>query len=76
MLRTEKYKYIWNLTDVDELYDMEEDPYELHNLIYREEYRDVLRELRHSLYRELEKCSDRLLRGSAATVQLLNGNKL
>lgn len=76
MIRTENYKYIWNLTDVDELYDMKKDPYELHNMIHKKEYADILKELRISLYHALEKCGDRLLNSTGAKVQLLNGNKL
>jgi arylsulfatase A-like enzyme len=32
--------------DQDQLYDLEEDPYELNNLAYLEEYRDVLEEMK------------------------------
>jgi arylsulfatase A-like enzyme len=34
-VRTDRYKYIhyYDLTDMDEFYDLQEDPYELHNLI-------------------------------------------
>ena len=32
-IKTDKWKYIWNLTDIDELYDLENDPGELVNLI-------------------------------------------
>lgn len=76
MIRTKRYKYIWNLTDVDELYDLEQDPYELKNRIHDGAYEDILKQLRHLLYEELERCGDRLLKGTGAVVQLLYGNKL
>ncbi len=39
---TKRYKYIWNDRDMDELYDLDEDPYELNNLIYKSEYSEIL----------------------------------
>ncbi len=34
MIRDKRMKYVWNLTDTDELYDLESDPWELNNLVY------------------------------------------
>ena len=34
MVADTRYKYIWNNGDEDELYDLETDPYEMHNLIH------------------------------------------
>ncbi len=77
MIRSASYKYIWNMTDVDELYDMEKDPYELTNQVHNPEYTDILKEMRLQLYRELEKNEDRLLlRSTPATVHLLQNKKL
>ena len=42
MLVTERYKYIWNDRDMDELYDLYLDPFELHNLIYDSRYSGIL----------------------------------
>lgn len=75
MIRNIRYKYIWNLTDVDEFYDLEADPYELKNRIYAPEHKDVLSEMRKQLYEDLKKCEDRIVsRGMER--QLLMGCKL
>ncbi len=34
-IRTDRYKYVWNLQEVDELYDIQEDPIEMKNLSVR-----------------------------------------
>lgn len=76
MIRNAEYKYIWNLTDVDEFYDMKKDPGELKNEIYNPEYAEVIAQMRKDLYEELKKCEDRLLRSPAAPRQLLEGKKI
>ena len=76
MLRNAHYKYIWNLTDVDEFYDLKRDPYELCNEIHNPSYKDVIASMRKQLYAELEKCDDALVNDIGAVVQLLNGNKI
>lgn len=53
MIRDERYKYVWAPTDVDELYDLQNDPYELKNQIGNPEYSEVLTRLRKDLYHEL-----------------------
>ncbi len=58
MIRNEKYKYVWNPTDMDELYDMENDPYELENLSGKEEYQELLKQLRLDLLNELDAVDD------------------
>ena len=51
MIRNRRWKYIWNTTDMDELYDLKEkDPHELCNMIDRKEYMPVIEELRKRLY--------------------------
>lgn len=75
MIRNKRYKYIWNLTDVDEFYDLEADPYELHNAIYDPEYKDIIAEMRKQLYADLEKCEDRIIKNGTHN-QLLLGRKL
>ncbi|MFQ6131769.1 MAG: sulfatase-like hydrolase/transferase [Armatimonadota bacterium] len=44
MVRTERYKLVYNGSDVDELYDLERDPHELHNRIDDPDYRQVREE--------------------------------
>ncbi len=46
---TDRYKYIWNDNDMDELYDLKEDPFELKNLINNKEYKDVLNDMKGRL---------------------------
>jgi len=49
MLRTEGWKYVWNTTDVDELYDLNADPDELVNRIYDPELQPTVNAFRHRL---------------------------
>jgi arylsulfatase A-like enzyme len=72
MIRTADYKYIWNLTDVDEFYVMGDDPHELHNAIDRPQYQETIRELRKSLCAELEAVGDRSV-NQFTRRQLLDG---
>jgi len=50
-IRSTRYKYIQysDLENMDELYDLEEDPYELNNIIQRPDYQIVLEELKLKL---------------------------
>lgn len=64
MIRDKKWKYIWNTTDVDELYNLEEDPGELLNLVKDEKNSGLLVELRRRLYEELVKDGDGLVCGN------------
>ena len=75
MIRTEHTKYVWNLTDVDELYDLDADPAELHNLIHDPAYAPILAELRKRLYESLLERKDPIARQEAAKYQLLQGKK-
>ena len=76
MVRCAEYKYIWKLTDVDELYDLKKDPHELKNEVHNPEYADVLKMLRLQLVEELKACDDPLSGGAAERFQLINGDKL
>ena len=58
MLRNHRWKYIWNPTDTDELYDMEQDPYELHNLAHAPACQELLKQMRLDLLEELRKFDD------------------
>ncbi len=77
MLRTHEWKYIWNLTDVDELYDMQNDPWELDNRIYDPAVKDILAQLRLKLHGLLKaEDPDIIKTGGWIERQLLEGVKL
>jgi N-acetylglucosamine-6-sulfatase len=56
-LRTQRYKFIQyhGIWDIDELYDMQSDPLEEHNLIFSEDHQDQITKLRADLHAILEK---------------------
>ena len=55
-LRTERYKFVrvHGLWDIDELYDLEEDPLESRNLIFSREHQRIAAELRARMWKVLE----------------------
>jgi len=46
---TNRYKYVFNHKDMDELYDLKNDPYELNNLIYEDEFDGLLDDMKRRL---------------------------
>lgn len=72
MLRTEQWKYIWNTTDIDELYDLEQDPYELTNRIDDPVCKELLIEFRARLYERLIAEGDGLVQNEWMRNQLLH----
>lgn len=76
MIRTAEWKYIWNTTDKDELYDMLRDTGELHNAIDIPENKPVVAELRKKLYEQLMSVDDGLVQNHWLRDQLLMGTKL
>jgi arylsulfatase A-like enzyme len=56
-IRSDKYKYIaYNgIWDINELYDIEKDPYEMNNLIRNKDFDKIGLQLRNELYDWLEK---------------------
>ena len=58
MLRTARHKLIINPPDVNELYDLQEDPHELVNQIDNPAYAAVRRDLMRRLYRQLRARGD------------------
>lgn len=76
MIRTREWKYIWNTTDVDELYDMVRDPAELVNKIYDPGCSGALSSLRRRLYEILLAEGDGLVATDWTKRQLLSGCKL
>ncbi|CAG7617628.1 sulfatase-like hydrolase/transferase [Paenibacillus allorhizosphaerae] len=76
MIRTKDWKYIWNTTDVDELYDLAQDPGELNNRITDPAAADTVKQLRTALYLQLIQDGDGLAANHWMKDQLLLGNKL
>ncbi|ULL15968.1 DUF4976 domain-containing protein [Paenibacillus sp. H1-7] len=72
MLRTKRWKYIWNTTDIDELYDMEQDPYELLNRIDDPSCKELVKQYRIWLYETLEAEGDGLVQNEWMRNQLLH----
>jgi arylsulfatase A-like enzyme len=61
MVTDNHFKYTWNQGDMDELYDLKNDPYELKNLIGLPEYQTDQNRLRDRLYRWMVETDDGLL---------------
>ncbi|OBZ12661.1 sulfatase-like hydrolase/transferase [Bacillus sp. FJAT-26390] len=76
MIRIANWKYIWNLTDVDELYDMTGDPGELKNLSGQADQAELLAALRRRLYEQLTLDGDAIVANEWTRRQLLQGAKL
>jgi len=55
-LRTDRYKYIhyYGIWDLDELYDLQEDPHEMNNLIANPERKDTVKDLNKRLFDVME----------------------
>jgi N-acetylglucosamine-6-sulfatase len=55
-VRTERYKLIryHGIWDTNEFYDLQEDPYEMHNLIKSHEHRELINQLTDEIYDWLE----------------------
>lgn len=74
-IRTKTHKYVWNLTDTDELYDLAKDPGEKVNRIADPEYTQTVKTLRRKLYNELSKTKDRFVGSEWIRRQLLEDKK-
>ncbi|MBA7611479.1 Arylsulfatase [subsurface metagenome] len=62
MLVTDRYKYIFNDKDMDELYDLKQDPYEMNNLINDQNYAEVLTDMKKRLEKWRQKTDDTITR--------------
>ncbi len=58
MCRTARYKYVWRLTEPDEFYDLEKDPYERHNRIGNPAYELEIKKHRDELLSFLGQTAD------------------
>lgn len=75
MIRDGRYKYVWNPTDMDEFYDLESDPWEMHNAIGDPAYERHIERMRRALYEDLQKRSDPVANSSSGAKQQLIDNK-
>lgn len=60
MVRDRQWKYVWNATAEDELYSLDNDPAELHNLAALPEHAQVLARLRKRLHEWMVQVGDPL----------------
>ena len=62
-LRTKKFKYMHyhGIWDIDELYDLQNDPDEKHNLIDRPEYKKLTDEMNGKMFDWLEKTNGMMI---------------
>jgi arylsulfatase A-like enzyme len=72
MIRTRDWKYVWNLTDTDELYDLQNDPGEIKNRIADPACVELIAGLRRQLLDELRRQGDGVVK-SPWTVNQLTG---
>ena len=76
MLRDHRFKYVWNPTDVDELYDLERDPWELENLVGQPDHHECLATMRTRLLALLTEQRDDIVAKPWLRQQLATGRKL
>tara|TARA_Y100001970_G_scaffold82116_1_gene103936 strand:- start:10268 stop:11737 length:1470 start_codon:yes stop_codon:yes gene_type:complete len=68
MVRTKSWKYVYNPFSIDELYDLESDPHEIHNLAPRIGHKAVLRRMKERMIEWMRKTKDDLGRKSQGRV--------
>ncbi len=61
-IRTNRMKYVYRPAEMDELYDLVNDPFEIHNLIDDPQYADALRGLKHQLLQWMQDTADQAAR--------------
>ena len=61
MVRSERFKYVFNPPDVDEFYDLQSDPHELKNFIDNPAYADVVQAHQQELIMWMEETDDPIL---------------
>ncbi len=54
MILHDRYKYVFSLHDMNELYDLQEDPFELNNLVHDRQYADIIADMKQRLTRHIE----------------------
>lgn len=74
-LRDRTHKYVWNLTDVDELYNLVDDPGELVNRIDEVSEAERVAGMRRTLFERLTAYGDPFVKSEWTRRQLLSGHK-
>ena len=73
----ERWKYIFNPAGRDELYDLEDDPYEMNNLAECPDFKKTLNDMVREMWRNMERIGDFSLRESDyATLRTAPGGPL
>ena len=54
MILHDRYKYVFSLHDMNELYDLQEDPFEVNNLVHDRQYADIIADMKQRLTRHIE----------------------
>lgn len=62
MVVDERFKYVWNLGDLDECYDLQTDPWELHNLATEPAMQEAVHRLQTELLRWMRENRDGVAR--------------
>lgn len=75
MVRTDRWKYVWNAVARDELYDLKHDPAELNNRSAEPSLRPLKTEFQARLVHWMERTGDRLL-NNWTREQLLEGRSI
>lgn len=60
MWRRKDYKLVFNATDVCELYNIRNDPEEMHNLFYDPQYNSIKKEMLEEMRAEMKRLNDPL----------------
>ena len=68
-------KYVWNCSDMDELYFLDSDPDELANRANDDEQKELLLKLRRDMAAELKEADDYTMRSPWLYDMLINGRK-
>jgi arylsulfatase A-like enzyme len=73
MVVTDRYKYVFNGFDQDELYDLTADPAELHNEIENPSHRAQAADLRRRLYALMDRTADPYGTGASGATTAADG---
>lgn len=63
MIRDRRYKYVWNATDIDECYDLANDPFEMNNLAADPANESLCRRYRRKVWEVFSELNDPLVCG-------------